>query len=144
MKNRILLLVALFIGFSYASQAQDVNVVAGSANYKVEAWGTSADTLTASVAKTIDISVKGIDVAYASLTIKTDSISGTPAYTAVLYKGYDGEGWIAIDTITHTGGLDKYAAFTDFYTTNTRYKVVITATGAAQKSNLFLYGVFRK
>lgn len=132
-------------------------------------WGTAADTLTASVAKTQVITIGTDGYKDFSVSVFTDSVSGTPAFTAKIEYSLDGTNYFAITSaanVTHTGGLDKslswggrslytYAAAADDTTASgtlryynlfihtpvlARYlKVTLTATSAAQKSLCYGY-----
>ena len=108
-------------------------------------WGTAADTLVASATKTAEFTLVSEYASKVSLCLFTDAISGTPAYTAVLYKKLTGFEYVSTgDTIRHSGGGDKTAFFTVFDLTANTYKVAITATGGAQKSRLYLNGLYRR
>jgi len=123
-------------------------------------WGTAADTLTASVAKTQVISLSTNEFKDFAISVFTDSVSGTPAYTAKLEYSLDGTNYFSILSaadVTHTGGLDKsfdwksiyYKTFSVTGDTTTimvhspvlaKYlKVTLTATSAAQKSLCYGY-----
>jgi hypothetical protein len=123
-------------------------------------WGTAADTLTASVAKTQVIPIGSNEWKDFSFAIFTDSVSGTPAYTAKIEYSLDGTNYFAIESaanVTHTGGADKSFAWqSKYYKTYSvtgdtttiwvespvlaKYlKVTLTATAAGQKSLCYGY-----
>jgi hypothetical protein len=108
----------------------------------IAAWGTTADTLTASVADTLVMKVTSNYVGKMNLLLFTDSVSGTPAYSAVLSGSINQVGWTVLDTISHSGG-DKTAYFDLQDIKYNYYRVIITATGDAQKSVQYLYGLTR-
>jgi hypothetical protein len=154
-KVGILIMIVLF---AFSMKAQRVNSF----------WGTAADTLTASVAKTQVIPIGTNEWKDFSITVFTDSVSGTPAYTAKLEYSLDGTNYHAItgvSNVTHNGGLDKSFAWQSktIYTFTTagdttltgtavnhelyidapvmaKYlKVTLTATATAQKSLCYGY-----
>lgn len=109
----------------------------------IAAWGTAADTLTASVADTLVIKVTSNYVGKMNLLLFTKKASGTPAYSAVLSGSINQIGWTVLDTIAHSGGGDKTAYFELQDLKYNYYRVIITATGDAQKSVQYLYGLTR-
>lgn len=148
MKKVLIILMFLFVGL-YVN-AQRVNSF----------WGTSADTLTASVAKTQVIPIGTNEWKDFSFSIFTDSVSGTPAYTAKIEYSLDDTRYFAIESaanVTHTGGADKSFAWSSKYyktysvsgdTTTIWFdnpvlakylKVTLTATSATQKSLCYGY-----
>ena len=128
----IFALVFSFVGLS----AQNYGIITG--------FGTTADTLVASASKTYEFTYVGSTASKCEICLFSDEVSGTPAYTAVLYKQFGGLSYLPVDTITHSGGGDKTAVFDIFYLTANRYKVTVTATSATQKSRLYLKGVYRQ
>jgi hypothetical protein len=77
--------------------------------------------------------------------LKTVKVTGSPAYTAILYKSLDGYNYVTTgDTITYAGGGSNQAYFTTFDVTHTKYRVIITSTSAAQKSTITLAGLIRE
>ena len=150
MKKLIVLFV--FVLFVFSLQAQRV----------VSFWGTAADTLTASVAKTEIIKIGTDGYKDFAITVFTDSVSGTPAYTAKIEYSLDGTNYFAIESaanVTHTGGADKSLAWKSQYyktysvtgDTTTIWvhspvlanyiKVTLTATATAQKSLCYGYRI---
>ena len=101
----------------------------------IAAWGTTADTLVLKVTSNY--------VGKMNLLLFTDAASGTPAYSAVLSGSINQIGWTALDTIAHTGGGDKTAYFELQDLKYNYYRIIITASGAAQESVLHLYGLSR-
>lgn len=136
--------------FAFSVKAQRVNSF----------WGTEADTLTANVAKTQVIPIGTNEWKDFSFSVFTDSVSGTPAYTAKIEYSLDGTNYFAIEgvsDVTHTGGLDKsfsllsrnYKTYSVSGDTTTIWvnspvlakyiKVTLTATSAEQKSLCYGY-----
>jgi hypothetical protein len=109
----------------------------------IAAWGTAADTLVASAADTLVMKVTSDYVGKMNLVLFTDAVSGTPAYSAVLSGSVNQVGWTALDTIAHSGGGDKTAYFDLQDLKYNYYRIIITATSAAQKSREYLYGLTR-
>ncbi len=128
----IFALVFSFVGLS----AQNYGIITG--------FGTAADTLVANATKTYEFTYVGSVASKCEICLFSDSVSGTPAYTAILYKKYGTLTYLPVDTITHSGGGDKTAVFEMFYLTANKYKVTVTATSAPQKSRLYLKGVYRQ
>lgn len=131
-----MILLMLCIGISV--QAQTVTVPG-----KITAWGAAADTLIASAVKTYTFNVLSNYAGTGNVLLFSDSVSGTAAYSAVLSGSIDGILYVPIDTIAHSGGGDKTAYFATFPLVWNKMKIEITATGAAQKSRLYAYGVLR-
>lgn len=109
----------------------------------IAAWGTAADTLVASAADTLVLKVTSNYVGKMNLLLITDEVSGTTAYSAVLSGSINQLGWTALDTIAHSGGGDKTAYFDLQDLKYNYYRVIITASSAAQKQLLYLYGLSR-
>ncbi len=136
-------------------------------------WGTANDTLDASVAKTQVIPISSNDPLDFVVAVFTDSVSGTPAYTAKIEYSLDGTNYFAIlsaPNVVHTGGLSKSLAWnvrnTYTYTTAgdtiadgtsidhklfietpvlAKYiKVTLTATATAQQSLCYGYYILTK
>ena len=133
--KKVLFIFALMLSFVGLS-AQNYGVITG--------FGTAADTLVASATKTYEFTYVGSTASKCEICLFSDQVSGTPAYTAILYKQIGGLSYLPVDTITHSGGGDKTAVFDVFYMTANKYKVTVTATSAAQKSRLYLKGVYRQ
>lgn len=141
MKSIFLFLVLTVLTIAVSAQQAYVT-----APQSVNGWATAADTLTASAVKTYTVSVKSAQLLKFSVAIFSDEVSGTPAYTALLQYSMDNVNWVNADTITHSGGGDKYADFEPANTDATKrfYRIQITATSAAQKSALKCYWIFYK
>ena len=139
MKKLVILLS--FLVFAVATMAQNTYIVTPKT---FTGWGTTADTLTASVVKSYTIEVKATQVMVMNLVLRTDSVSGTGAYTALLMRSMDGVNWLNVDTISLTGGASKYAEFDPVNTYFKYYKVQVTATSAAQKQRMYLYVTARR
>lgn len=110
----------------------------------IEVWGTAADTLIASKADTAVLKIKSDYVGKVNLLLFSDAVSGTPAYTAILQGSINQASYVALDTITHSGGGDKLAYFAVQDLVYNYYRVIITSTSAAQKSRLYIYGLSRQ
>lgn len=139
MKKLILLLLMAFIVATAANAQRIYNAPAN-----VSEWGAAGDTLIASVSDTVIFKVTSETVGKINLLLFTDAVSGTPAFTAVMAGSINQLSWVALDTITHSGGGDKLAYFTAQDLVYNYIRVIITATGAAQKQRLYLYGIIRK
>lgn len=135
----------IFIAFLFVAIAISARVTTETYNTpaNVAEWGTAADTLTASVADTLVMKVTSNYVGKMNLVLFTDAVSGTPAYSAVLSGSVNQVGWTALDTIAHSGGGDKTAYFDVQDLVYNYYRIIITATSAAQKSREYLYGLTR-
>lgn len=134
--KKIFFLLAFLFAFT-AINAQNYGIITG--------WGTAADTLVASATKSYEFTYVGSVASLAEIAIFTDSISGAPAYTAVLYKKMGTFNYVTTgDTITYAGGSDNVAHFKPFRLSANKYKVTITATSATQKSRLYLKGTYRQ
>ena len=111
----------------------------------IEVWGTTADTLIASVSDTAVLKITSDYVGKVNLLLFSDAVSGTPAYTAVLEGSINQASYVALDSITHSGGGgDKMAYFAAQDLIYNYYRVIITATSDAQKSRLYIYGISRQ
>lgn len=141
MKKLILFLFAIVV-LSTAFARVTTKVFKTPAN--IEVWGTPADTLTASVSDTAVMKITSDYVGKVNLLLFSDAVSGTPAYTAVLQGSINQASYVALDTITHSGGGDKLAYFAVQDLVYNYYRVIITASGAAQKSRLYIYGISRQ
>lgn len=134
MRN-LLLLTGLFIALGL--QAQTKLTKPG----KFEGLNKQRDTLTASSTVNYNIEIGNDISGVLNIALETDSLSGTPAYTAYLYQSQNGEDWgNPVDTITHSGGADNYESFGTVNINNTFYKVEVNATAAAQKSQVKIWG----
>lgn len=133
------LLLVLFLAVGVTAMAAGL--------YKTPAniveYGTAGDTLIASKADTAIFKVTSDYVGKMNLLLFSDAISGTAAFSSVLAGSIDQRSWVALDTITHSGGGDKLAYFALQDLIFNYYRVITTATGATQKSRLFLYGITR-
>jgi hypothetical protein len=141
MKKLILFLFAIVV-LSAAFARVTTKVFKTPAN--IEVWGTPADTLIASVSDTAVMKITSDYVGKVNLLLFSDAVSGTPAYTAVLQGSINQASYVALDTITHSGGGDKLAYFAVQDLVYNYYRVIITASSAAQKSRLYIYGISRQ
>lgn len=160
--KRLLILLTLVV-FTLSVNAQRVYTF----------WGTAIDTLDASVVKTQVIPIGTNQYQDFVVSVFTDSVSGTPAFTAKIEYSLDGTNYFAIlsaPDITHSGGLDKSLSWSGINTftfttagdttltgdlvnhqiiVNTPVlakflKVTLTATGAAQQSLCYGYYIIKK
>jgi hypothetical protein len=136
--KKLILILFLAVGLSAFAQ-KSYNAPANIAE-----WGLAADTLVASKADTVTFKTTSDFVGKMNLLLFTDAVSGTPAYTAVLYGSINQLSWVALDTVTHSGGGDKLAYFAAQDLIYNYHRVIITSTSAAQKQRLYLYGLIRK
>lgn len=141
MKKLILFLFAIVV-LSTAFARVTTKVFKTPAN--IEVWGTTADTLIASVSDTAVMKITSDYVGKVNLLLFSDAVSGTPAYTAVLQGSINQASYVALDTITHSGGGDKLAYFAVQDLVYNYYRVIITASSVAQKSRLYIYGISRQ
>ena len=141
MKKLILFLFAIVV-LSTAFARVTTKVFKTPAN--IEVWGTTADTLIASVSDTAVLKITSDYVGKVNLLLFSDAVSGTPAYTAVLEGSINQASYVALDSITHAGGGDKLAYFAAQDLIYNYYRVIITATSDAQKSRLYIYGISRQ
>lgn len=141
MKKLILFLFAIVV-LSTAFARVTKKVFKTPAN--IEVWGTTADTLIASVSDTAVMKITSDYVGKVNLLLFSDAVSGTPAYTAVLQGSINQASYVALDTISHSGGGDKLAYFAVQDLVYNYYRVIITASSAAQKSRLYIYGISRQ
>lgn len=136
------LLIVLFLGLlSFAVFGQDAYVRQAK---HINGWSTSADTLTASVTKYYTVRVKTPDLMRMSVSIRTDSVSGTPAYSCYFQYSNDGVNYVDIDTVTTTTGIDTFYNYSARDAEYNYYRLKIVGTAGAQKSNLYNYWTFRK
>jgi hypothetical protein len=147
--KKVLIIFTLLLFGIYAN-AQRVNSF----------WGTANDTLDASVVKTQVIPIGTNEWKDFSVTVFTDSVSGTPAFTAKIEYSLDGTNYFAIESaadVTHTGGADKSLAwlskgdvtysvsgdtttiFLDSPVLAKYLKITLTATATAQQSLCYGY-----
>jgi len=137
MKKFILFLAMALMSVSMFSQKLYITPA------NISQWGLAGDTLVASTADTTVFKVTTDYVGKMNLLLFTDAVSGTPAYSAVLSASINKLSWVPVDTVTHSGGGDKLAYFALQDVVYNYYRVIITATSAAQKSRLYLYGLTR-
>lgn len=108
---------------------------------KFKALDRQRDTLTTSTTISYTLELGDDVFGVMNLALESDSVSGTPAYTAYLYESLNGDDWgNPIDTITHSGGASNYDVFGGINATSIYYKVEVNATAAAQKSKLKIWG----
>jgi hypothetical protein len=140
MKKLVILLVFV-IGF-LSVNAQNAYVRGPK---HIQGWGNaSVDTLTAAVTKNYIVRVKSADLLKLHVGMSTDSVSGTPAYTATLYGSMDGSYYTSIQAVTTTTGVDTGFVYTAVDATYNYYKLAVVGAAGAQKSTLSCSWAFRK
>lgn len=136
MKNLIILLL-LICGFA-------VNAKTYRAPANISEFGTAGDTLVASKADTATMVIASDAIGKLNLILESTKVSGAPNYSAVLSGSLNGENYVALDTISYSGG-DSNAAYFDLQENIYKYyRVIVTANATAQKSLLKLTGIVRK
>lgn len=133
MKNLLILLV-LTLTLSVSAQTNLRS------NGSFHSLGRQYDTLVES--QTFNYNLELGDNVYGVMTIavESDTISGTSAYSSYLQKSLNGEDFVNVDTITHTGGNPDYGEFDPVNTTHTYWQVSTVATATAQRSLLKVWG----
>jgi len=161
--KKLFILLTLVV-FAFSANAQKVNSF----------WGTAADTLTASVAKTFVLPIGTNEFQDFTVAIFTDHVSGTDTYTAKIEYSLDMVNYHAILSAaneTHAAGSDNsfvwtgrnaysYAAAADDTTAGgtLRYyniyvetpvlakyiKVTLTPDATTQKSLCYGYYIIKK
>ena len=109
-------------------------------NGSFKGLGKQFDALVASQTVNYDLELGDKVYGVLIIAVESDSVSGTSAYSAYLQKSLNGEDFVNVDTITHTGGADDYAEFDGASTTHTYWRVSTVATSATQESKLKIWG----
>jgi|LGOV01.1.fsa_nt_gb hypothetical protein len=133
MKN-LFVLLGLLLALSISAQTNLRK------NGKFKALGRQFDTLVAS--QTVNYNLELGDDVYGVMTIavESDTVSGTSAYSSYLQKSMNGEDYVNVDTIAHSGGNPDYEEFEPVNTTHPYWRISTVATATAQKSFLKLWG----
>lgn len=143
MKKIILLLgfLGLFIGMQAQTATADKYVTR---SIHFSGWGTAADTT--SNAGTVDyvVRVKTGELQKLHVGFKSDSVSGTPAFTATLGGSMDGSNYTSVQAITTTTGVDTFFNYTAVDATYNYYRLRVVCGAAAMNSTLTNYWTFRK
>jgi hypothetical protein len=138
MKNLLLLSAVLLLTLNISAQT---HLRSGGSFYGL---GKQQDTLIASQTLNYDLKIGNEVFGVMNLGLESDSVSGTPAYSAYLQESLKenatGTEWTNLDTITHTGGADHYEEFSAVNVTHGYYRISIVATATAQKSLFKAWG----
>ncbi len=144
------LIILLLLICSFAVNAKTYRAPAN-----ISEFGTAGDTIIASKADTATMTIAS-KADTATMTIASDAIgklnlilestkvSGAPNYSAVLSGSLNGVNYVALDTISYTGGGSNAAYFDLQEHIYKYYRVIVTANATAQKSLLKLTGIVRK
>jgi hypothetical protein len=136
MRN-IFILLGLIFALGVSAQGENKYLRKGG---EFSMGNTAADTLTISATVNYLIAMPGEGYGVLTIAVESDSVSGTSAYSAYLQKSMNGEDWVNVDTIAHTGGADDYGEFDAVNATHNKYRVSVVATAAAMKANLKIWG----
>ena len=136
MKNLIILLLLIC---SFAVNARTYRAPAN-----ISEFGTAGDTLVASKADTATMVIASDAIGKLNLILESTKVSGSPNYSAVLSGSLNGVNYVALDTISYSGGGSNAAYFDLQEHIYKYYRVIVTANATAQKSLLKLTGIVRK
>lgn len=136
MKNLIILLLLI------CSLAVNAKTYRAPAN--ISEFGTAGDTLVASKADTATMVIASDAIGKLNLILESTKVSGAPNYSAVLSGSLNGVNYVALDTISYTGGDSNAEYFELQEHIYKYYRVIVTANATAQKSLLKLTGIVRK
>lgn len=136
MKNLIILLLLIC---SFAVNARTYKAPAN-----ISEFGTAGDTLVASKADTATMVIASDAIGKLNLILESTKVSGAPNYSAVLSGSLTGVNYVALDTISYSGGDSNAAYFELQEHIYKYYRVIVTANATAQKSLLKLTGIVRK
>lgn len=109
-------------------------------NGKFKALGKQYDTIATSQTVNYDLELGDNVYGVMTVAVESDTISGTSAYSSYLQKSMNGEDYVNVDTISHSGGGNDYEEFEPVYTTHTYWRVSTVATSGTQKSYLKIWG----
>lgn len=157
--KKVLILFSLLV-FALSASTQDLQIVKADGEFSI-GGNTSVDTLIQSQTANYVIRTRPSEKLFMKLALETNEVSGTTAYTALLQSSMNNSDWNNVDTITVSGGGDKYGEFTEwvdstknkhgvyYYAqtipiTHNYYRVNIVATGATQRSIITIWGNARK
>jgi len=137
--KKVFLMIAMvmfvFMGYSQTSK-----------NYH-KFWGETANITAKSTATTFTVPIGFDNLPVYQIQIFTDSISGTPGYTAKVEQSLDGTNWFAITgvaNVTTTLGPDTSFLWTDTAGFYSRWlKVTLTTNGTTQSLKPYGYIQFR-
>lgn len=133
MKNSFLILgLILALNISAQTKLRDTG--------KFFALGRQYDTLVASQTLNYDLELGDDVYGVMTIAVESDTVSGTSAYSSYLMKSMNGEDYVPVDTIAHTGGNPDYGEFDPVNTTHPYWRISTVATATAQRSFLKLWG----
>jgi len=143
MKKYIISIVILLFTFLSFGQSATADKYVNAPKH-FAGWGTAADTV--SNAGTVDfvVKLKTPDLLKLHLGLRSDSVSGTPSYTATLGGSMDGVNYTTIQAITTTTGVDTFFNYTAVDATYNYYRLRLVGAAAAQNGLLYNYWNFRK
>lgn len=133
------LIILLLLICSFAVNAKTYRSPAN-----ISEFGTAGDTLVASTADTASMVITSDAIGKLNLLLESTKVSGAPNYSAVLSGSLNGVNYVALDTISYTGGNNNAAYFDLQEHIYKYYRVIVTANATAQKSLLKLTGIVRK
>ena len=133
------LIILLLLICSFAVNAKTYRAPA-----KISEFGTAGDTLVASKADTATMVITSDAIGKLNLILESTKVSGAPNYSAVLSGSLNGFNYVALDTISYSGGGSNAAYFDLQEHIYKYYRVIVTANATAQKSLLKLTGIVRK
>lgn len=135
--KKLIILLLLICSFA-------VNAKTYTAPANISEWGTVGDTLIASKSDTVVMVVLSEKIGKLNLILESTKVSGAPNYSAYLAGSLNGVNYVALDTISYTGGQSNAAYFGLQENIYKYYRVIITSNATAQKSLLKLTGIVRK
>ena len=135
--KKLIILLLLICSFA-------VNAKTYKAPANISEFGTAGDTLVASTADTATMVIASDAIGKLNLILESTKVSGSPNYSAVLSGSLNGVNYVALDTISYSGGGSNAAYFDLQENIYKYYRVIVTANATAQKSLLKLTGIVRK
>ena len=144
MKKFILSLVlGLFVVFAASAQTATANKYVNGAKH-FSGWGTAGDTVTNAATVDYVVRVKTSNLFNMAVGFKSDSVSGTPSFTATLGGSMDGVNYTSIQAITTTTGVDTFFNYTAVNATYNYYRLRVVGAATAQNATLTNYWSFRR
>jgi hypothetical protein len=141
-KIGILIVLLAFAVVSFGQTATADSYVRTAKHFS--GWGTAADTVSNAGVVDYVVRVKTADLMKLHVGLKSDSVSGTPSYTAVLGGSMDGSNYTSVASITTTTGVDTFYNYSAVDATYNYYRLRVTGAAAAQNATLTCYWTFRK
>lgn len=143
MKKLLILLVFSLFAFVSFSQTAVADKYVNSAKH-LSGWGTAADTTSNAGTVNYVVRVKTADLMKLHVGFSSDSVSGTPAFTATLGGSMDGVNYTSVQAITTSTGVDTFYNYTAVDATYNYYRISVVCGAAAMNSTLSNYWTFRK